>query len=332
MNEKTQEVKITFGIIVLNGEPFTKYCLRSLYKFAHEIIVVEGATLNAKSISTPDGHSIDSTLKSINEFISEEDTEKKIRLVTRDGFWKEKDEMSQAYASIATGNYLWQIDVDEFYLEEDMEKVLSILKKDPSITAISFLMKCFWGGIEYAEESPVFGDINRIFKFGPGYKYINHRPPTLIDEKGNNLRNIKWLDGTTMRARYGIYMYHYSVLFPAQVSMKAKYYASIFKKDFVKWADNNYFRLGDPYHVNDNFWRISWLRRYEGNQPKQILAMMKDVREGKMQVEQRDTADIEKLLQSPVYVLSTYFLRSFTETVFKLKRVTKNALIFLRIR
>ncbi len=34
--------KVTFGIIVLNGEPFTRYCLRSLYPFAHEIIVVEG--------------------------------------------------------------------------------------------------------------------------------------------------------------------------------------------------------------------------------------------------------------------------------------------------
>ena len=27
--------KVTFGIIVLNGEPFVRYCLRSLYPFAH---------------------------------------------------------------------------------------------------------------------------------------------------------------------------------------------------------------------------------------------------------------------------------------------------------
>ena len=36
--------RVTFGIIVLNGEPFTRYCLRSLYPFAHQIIVVEGGT------------------------------------------------------------------------------------------------------------------------------------------------------------------------------------------------------------------------------------------------------------------------------------------------
>ena len=33
---------ITFGMIVLNGEPFVRYNLRALYPFAHQIIVVEG--------------------------------------------------------------------------------------------------------------------------------------------------------------------------------------------------------------------------------------------------------------------------------------------------
>mgnify|MGYP006932098584 CR=1 FL=1 len=49
--------KITFGIIVLNGEPFTRYCIRALYPHAHQIIVVEGALEKARSIATPDGHS-----------------------------------------------------------------------------------------------------------------------------------------------------------------------------------------------------------------------------------------------------------------------------------
>ena len=39
----TNPIKITFGIIVLNGEPFTRYCIRALYPHAHEIIVAEGA-------------------------------------------------------------------------------------------------------------------------------------------------------------------------------------------------------------------------------------------------------------------------------------------------
>ena len=56
---KTLFPKITFGIIVLNGEPFTRYCLRSIYPFAYEIIVVEGGHVDARSVCTPDGHSVD---------------------------------------------------------------------------------------------------------------------------------------------------------------------------------------------------------------------------------------------------------------------------------
>ena len=36
--------RVSFGIIVLNGEPFTRYALRALYPFAHQIIVAEGAS------------------------------------------------------------------------------------------------------------------------------------------------------------------------------------------------------------------------------------------------------------------------------------------------
>ena len=37
------EPRITFGIIVLNGEPFIRYCLRQLYPHAHEITRAVGA-------------------------------------------------------------------------------------------------------------------------------------------------------------------------------------------------------------------------------------------------------------------------------------------------
>jgi hypothetical protein len=115
-------LKITFGIIVLNGEPFTRYCLRSIYPFAYEIIVVEGGHEDTKSVCTPDGHSIDGTLDTLYKFKNEEDVENKLTIITHEGFWPKKDELghdrtpqSRAYAERATGDYLWQIDIDEFY-------------------------------------------------------------------------------------------------------------------------------------------------------------------------------------------------------------------------
>ena len=136
--------KVTFGIIVFNGEPFTRYCLRALYPFAHEIIVVEGACLAANSVATPDGHSSDGTLDTLYRFKSEEDSEDKVQIVVRQGFWSEKDEQSEAYAVRATGDYLWQMDIDEFYRPEDMLAVLEMVRVDAGITAVSFKQITFW--------------------------------------------------------------------------------------------------------------------------------------------------------------------------------------------
>ena len=97
--------RISFGMIVLNGEPFLRYNLRSLYPFAHEIIIVEGAVPGASLVATEDGHSIDGTLAALKSFKSSEDPENKIRIIQKDGFWREKDEMSFAYAENATGDY-----------------------------------------------------------------------------------------------------------------------------------------------------------------------------------------------------------------------------------
>jgi hypothetical protein len=44
---------ITFGMIVLDGMPFLPYNLRALYPFAHQIIVVEGASPGAAVIAGP---------------------------------------------------------------------------------------------------------------------------------------------------------------------------------------------------------------------------------------------------------------------------------------
>ena len=121
MNKNTSFPRISFGIIVLNGEPFTRYNLRNIYKFAYEIVIAEGASLKAAHMSTSDGHSIDKTLEIIREFQDNEDPENKIKIVTAEdegypnGFWPgEKDQQSQAYAKRCTGDFLWQLDIDEF--------------------------------------------------------------------------------------------------------------------------------------------------------------------------------------------------------------------------
>lgn len=317
---KSELPKITFGIIVLNGEPFTRYCLRSLYPFAHEIIVVEGGHEDAKSVCTPDGHSIDGTLDALYKFKKEEDPENKITIVTREGFWPKKDELgrnrtpqSRAYAERATGDYLWQIDIDEFYREDHMWQILNILKKNPSITVVSFPSYTFWGDIQYESDSWALKRglkyCHRIFKWSKGYKYLTHEPPIVIDETGTDLRQRKWLTGKVMKRKH-IYMYHYSLLFPWQVEQKARVYNDEDNnyKGIVDWAENNYFKLNNPYRVHNLFRLPSWLRRYKGKHPKQITMMMQDIKEGKLSVKIRQNEDVEALLNSFNYKLNRFFL------------------------
>ncbi|MCK4268364.1 MAG: glycosyltransferase family 2 protein, partial [Actinomycetia bacterium] len=127
---KARLPKVTFGIIVLNGEPFTTYCLRALYPFAHEIIVVEGACESAAEIATSNGHSRDRTLEALYSFKDKQDPQRKVKIISKDGFWSGKDELSQAYAHQATGDYLWQVDIDEFYQPKDMNHVLQMIQSD----------------------------------------------------------------------------------------------------------------------------------------------------------------------------------------------------------
>lgn len=321
---------ISFGIIVLNGEPFIRYCLRSLYPFAHEILVVEGATESAKSISTLGGHSIDSTLSSIKKFIEEEDPEKKITLITKEGFWKEKKEQSQAYAQKASGDYLWQVDVDEFYKKEDMRCIIQMLEKDPSITAVSFITRSFWGGIQYTSDSPYIGNFHRLFKWGPGYAYTNHRPPTVENESRINLRSIEWIPGETL-AKKNIYLYHYSLLFPKQVHEKSAYYRDVTWGDWKhmkEWEVNNYVNLEHPFRVHNTYNTVSWLDRYKGTHPEEIDRMMNDIKEEKISTKLRPTADIEHLLQSRSYQVRRFMIKTF----YTLVRFLKSRIRFMLIK
>ena len=315
--------RITFGIIVLNGEPFTRYCLRSLYPFAHEIIVVEGGHENALDVSTPDGHSTDATLEVLRRFKAEEDPDDKVQIVVRDGPWPQKDELgnsktpqSRAYAERATGDYLWQVDIDEFYRPEDMRTVLDMVAADPGITAVSFNVHPFWGGYRYVSDGWYWrrGSItfHRLFKWGPGYRYVTHQPPTVADDRGRNLRRLKWVSGDEM-ARRGVRLFHYDHVFPLQVRNKALFYrrqAPRVCAEIEAWAQAGYFDLTRPYHVERHYWLPAWIERYDGPHPPEALRMLDDIRAGVLDVELRRTDDIERLLASKRYWVGRQALKA----------------------
>ena len=308
--------RVTFGIIVLNGEPFTRYCLRAIYPFAHEIIVVEGGHEDTRAVATPDGHSVDGTLDTIRRFCAEEDPEHKVTLVTTEGFWPKKDELgndrtaqSRAYAERTTGDYLWQVDIDEFYLPGDIRRVLEMLAADPDISGAAFRQITYWGSPAIIVHSwrvrRGLDSVHRLFRWGPGYRYVTHEPPTVVDASGNDLRKMKWIGAADLE-RQDIYLYHYSLLFPWQVEQKALIYKHEKPDNFgeiIEWGETCYFRLGRPYRVHNLYQWPSWLERYEGEHPTEVVRMMDDITAGRVEAVLRDNDDAERLLDTWWYRL-----------------------------
>jgi hypothetical protein len=321
--------RISFGMIVLNGEPFVRYNLRALYPFAHQIIVVEGAVASAAMNATMDGHSRDGTLETLYQFKSEEDPDDKLIIVARDGFWHEKDAMSQAYAERATGDYLWQVDSDEFYQPEAMQTVINLLRADPTISGMSFRMITFWGAPQYTVDGWYLRrgahNFHRLFKWGARYTYATHRPPTIYDDKGRDVRTLHWLEAEITQAQ-GIYLYHYSLLFPKQVLEKSAYYQNVDWGQFKameQWANENYMALRKPFRVHNVYEYPSWLERFSKSHPPQINAMWDDILARKVNIQIRDNTDIEALLKNPLYKIARFFVKYIDNTYPLRRRITR---------
>jgi hypothetical protein len=317
------QVRISFGMIVLNGEPFTRYNLRSIYPWAHQIIVVEGACRAAAAVADAEGHSTDGTLEELRRFLAEEDPEGKLTIVTAedeghaDGFWPgEKEEMSQAYARRATGNYLWQVDVDEFYREDDMPRIVGLLAQ--GVDAVTFPTRSFWGGLQFEADGEYLRahgarEYHRLFRWGAGYRYTSHRPPTVVDEQGRDVRTRRWIAAAALECE-GILMYHYFMLLPKQVQGKCTYYSSVDWAEFKGmelWAQETFFQLKKPFQVcNVLSVPLSWLQEYRGPHPRQILKMMNGIREGRHpHITLRSTDDIQRVVSSFRYRVGRFFRR-----------------------
>jgi len=321
--------RITFGIIALNAQPFLEYNLRALYPFAHQIIVVEGATRAAISLASPEGHSMDGTLEMLFRFRAEEDPKRKLLIVSandesyEDGFWPEKKEMSQAYAKRTTGDWLWQVDSDEFYREEDMRTVIDLLKAKPTLAGVSFPFYEFWGGFDYIVTglwyTQQFTEVARIFRWASGHRYVSHRPPTVADKNDRIQDSENGISGMEMK-KLGVFLYHYSYVLPKQAEQKVGYYSHVDWTDAFRenkrWLSDKYYGLKDPLFIGEKGrWAWQWLERFDGDHPKAIAQLRRDIRNGKLDVELRPTEDIEKLLDNMWYQVGRVMARLFIGAV-----------------
>lgn len=257
-----REPKFSFVMIALNAMPFIEYSLKSVYDFAHEIIIVEGAVENCLFAANPDGGSKDGTVEFIKSF---PDPENKITLIQ--GRWPEKCEMQNEALKHVSGDYVWLIDSDEVYKRNDLDRIKGIVKSDPSITQVNFIPDSFWKGPDHIVYSSKFFEFSnhfrRLFKFVPGAVFISHRPPTMVWPGCNRTTEQMHLLGGTATREMGVILYHYNYVLDSQVKQKNDYYGRMDKKGdfwgfdrqawykecFLKWNPQNRERIERRYPV-----------------------------------------------------------------------------------
>ncbi len=146
---------------------------------------------------------------------------------------------------------------------------------------------------------------------GPGFRYDKHRPPTVVTPDGTDLKTLKWVDCRAM-ARRGVFMYHYSLVFPELVDEKYSYYARAgwnFRSETAAWVEHVYRKLERPFRAHFAYELPGWLERYEGDHPPEIEALRADIEEGRRKIALRRTDDIERLLASVSYRLGRACLK-----------------------
>lgn len=286
MNERN--IKIAFGMIVFNGDFVLKECLESVYPYATQILISEGPVRywQEQGYTT----SIDRTNDILDNF---PDPENKITVVH--GQFEEKDEECRAYMPYMREDidYIWNLDSDEIYKPEDIEKIIKILKKE-QYTSVGVRSCSFYGGFDYFIGGFELKQDNflRIFKVYPGATWKTHRPPTIMAPTKETLLPEKHLDSNTLWDKYKVQMYHYSYVFPRQVREKISYYKAKISKHHCH--PNYYEEIYKPWVLGskdvEREWRgvhefhpsirgDAFTKKFNGDHPKVIVNKIEKFKE-----------------------------------------------------
>ncbi len=244
-------MKITFGMIVFNAitnlpKDMLVSCVLNLYDVAHEILIVEGATKASTHYFdgdttkfTDDGKSTDDTIEVLRNI---PDPLNKIKIIESNGFWNGKTEMCNAWAEIATGDYIWQIDSDEFYHQSDIIKMKNILETEKP-DAVYFNAYHFFGGFEHCIDERSYpewasGPWFRLFRNEPGNsRWISHEPP--VYSCGSTICNQAHLLDQHFTKSQDIKMYHYSYVTYEQIEFKSDFFRNQYYKEAWESFKNN---------------------------------------------------------------------------------------------
>jgi len=226
-------MKIAVGLIVFNGMPYLEKYLKHYTDCpdVDYVVVAEGATTNMKDVlDLKNASSTDGSVDVIGGYLQHT----KVRFVCAEKAYAEKMEQQNAYVSLVPDdtNYIWVADCDEFYHWPDIKLMKQLLYYN-QYTFVEFKMWHFWkgmntigvGGRGWGYDQV----IDRIFKYYPGARFLNHRPITMTDRSGKSVKEIKPLTAVNNP----VTTFHYSYVTQKNVYEKMLYYTRTFKRNYI---------------------------------------------------------------------------------------------------
>lgn len=266
-------MKISFCMIVFNAidslpRDMLFSNIKRLMPYAHDMVIVEGATHaftgnwdGDTTGMTKDGWSTDGTRALLLNSYKLPHWENKVNLVLASEFWDGKTSMCRKWQELATGDYMWQIDADEFYREEDIVRVIKMLEEHP-YEEVHFKAHHFWGDFHHKvskETDHLWGnDIpwKRIFKKHDRGEWRLHEPPTYFPTCESS--DICTRDMTNAM---GINLFHYSMVSRQQAEFKSKFF-----------RNPDYLKMFDAWQYNHEIPLIRGTRteRFNGEHPEVI--------------------------------------------------------------
>lgn len=270
-----RDIKVTFCMITCDGDDYIYENVKNIYPFAHSICISEGATENwGKAMNLNSQRSSDKTLELLNKLKSE-DTENKIRIIHKKDFYRDKLEQTNYYMMLVPEDtdYIWVVDDDEFYLPEDITKMIDILKKN-DYSMVTVKMYHFWKNYDTIGDGEIFNDsINRIWKYKVGDFFIDHRPMKISEEDSKNILNNK-----------DVICRHYSFINEKRVYDKMLYYSKTFGLDYIEnwykpvwkeWNEKNKDYVEENHTIHPSY-EGGKTRKFDGKHPKILERKIKE--------------------------------------------------------
>lgn len=214
-------MKLVIFTIVLDGMPFIQWHLPIFQKLKCDWkwIVVEGTAQNKCSTKwcqpQKERHSNDGTLEYLESI-------KDDRISVHKGRWQSKDGMVEfATMGIKESCILMQIDADEIYKPETIDKIVQLFEKDNELWEICMPCRFFVGKNLICVGENCWSNREfewaRAWRFQPGDRFKSHEPPILEPRRGYTY----WRKESQ---NHGLTFDHYAYALKKQVEYKEQFY------------------------------------------------------------------------------------------------------------